>query len=82
MRVIDTFHLTVSGGPCRHHRSGVMPTTLPAHVAAPNRLTARWCTTACVLHTTVTFDRPFGFPAVHRPTRLAMVAGWVVHPGR
>ncbi|MGI5437562.1 serpin family protein [Streptomyces shenzhenensis] len=23
------------------------------------------------------FDRPFGFLAVHRPTRLALVAGWV-----
>ncbi|MFE3259146.1 serpin family protein [Nocardia sp. NPDC059229] len=35
-----------------------------------------------VLHTTVTFDRPFGFLAVHRPTGLAVVAGWVAHPGR
>ncbi|MTE15023.1 serpin family protein [Nocardia aurantiaca] len=34
------------------------------------------------LHTTVTFDRPFGFLAVHRPTSLAVVAGWVAHPGR
>lgn len=28
----------------------------------------------------VTFDRPFGFLAVHRPSRLAMVAGWVSSP--
>jgi len=28
----------------------------------------------------VTFDRPFGFIAVHRPSRLAIVAGWVSSP--
>ncbi len=28
----------------------------------------------------VDFDRPFGFLAVHRPSRLAMVAGWVSSP--
>lgn len=28
----------------------------------------------------VDFDRPFGFLAVHRPTRLAVVAGWVNSP--
>ena len=28
----------------------------------------------------VTFDRPFGFIAVHRPSRLAVVAGWVSSP--
>ena len=28
----------------------------------------------------VTFDRPFGFLAVHRPSRLAVVAGWVNSP--
>ncbi len=28
----------------------------------------------------VSFDRPFGFLAVHRPTRLAVVAGWVSSP--
>jgi len=27
-----------------------------------------------------TFDRPFGFIAVHRPSRLAVVAGWVSSP--
>ncbi|MEU7058495.1 serpin family protein [Streptomyces sp. NPDC046197] len=35
-------------------------------------------------HTTTvvraTFDRPFGFLAVHRHTRLALVAGWVTDP--
>ncbi len=30
----------------------------------------------------VTFDRPFGFLAVHRPSRLAVVAGWVDSPFR
>lgn len=28
----------------------------------------------------VTFDRPFGFIAVHRPSGLAIVAGWVAEP--
>jgi serine protease inhibitor len=28
----------------------------------------------------VIFDRPFGFLAVHRPSRLAVVAGWVDSP--
>ncbi|MFD0361089.1 serpin family protein [Nocardia sp. GCM10030253] len=28
----------------------------------------------------VVFDRPFGFVAVHRPTGLAVVAGWVANP--
>lgn len=28
----------------------------------------------------VVFDRPFGFLAVHRPSRLAVVAGWVKSP--
>ena len=28
----------------------------------------------------VEFDRPFGFLAVHRPSRLAVVAGWVNSP--
>lgn len=30
----------------------------------------------------VTVDRPFGFLAVHRPSRLAVVAGWVDSPFR
>ncbi|WP_433580654.1 serpin family protein [Nocardia brasiliensis] len=29
---------------------------------------------------TATFDRPFGFLAVHRPTGLAVAAGWVATP--
>ncbi|MGH2511763.1 MAG: serpin family protein, partial [Candidatus Limnocylindrales bacterium] len=29
---------------------------------------------------TVSFDRPFGFLAVHRPTGLILVAGWVTEP--
>ena len=31
---------------------------------------------------TLIFDRPFGFLAVHRPSRLAVVAGWVDSPFR
>ncbi|WP_433076039.1 serpin family protein [Dactylosporangium sp. CA-052675] len=31
---------------------------------------------------TVTFDRPFGFAAVHRATGLVLVAGWVAEPER
>ena len=33
-----------------------------------------------VTYVDVTFDRPFGFIAVHRPSRLAVVAGWVSSP--
>ncbi|MFC4045516.1 serpin family protein [Dactylosporangium siamense] len=36
--------------------------------------------TARKLRVTVTFDRPFGFLAVHRPTGLVLVAGWVRDP--
>ena len=33
-----------------------------------------------VTYARVDFDRPFGFLAVHRPSRLAVVAGWVNSP--
>ena len=33
-----------------------------------------------VTYASVDFDRPFGFLAVHRPSRLAVVAGWVKRP--
>ena len=33
-----------------------------------------------VTYVSVDFDRPFGFLAVHRPSRLAVVAGWVKSP--
>ncbi|HPX37609.1 MAG TPA: serpin family protein [Mycobacterium sp.] len=33
-----------------------------------------------VTRVNVDFDRPFGFIAVHRPSRLAVVAGWVSSP--
>jgi serine protease inhibitor len=33
-----------------------------------------------ITYVEVTFDRPFGFIAVHRPSRLAVVAGWVSSP--
>ena len=33
-----------------------------------------------VISARVDFDRPFGFLAVHRPSRLAVVAGWVKRP--
>ncbi|MDG6102577.1 hypothetical protein Daura_42365 [Dactylosporangium aurantiacum] len=36
--------------------------------------------TARRLRVTVTFDRPFGYFAVHRPTGLVLVAGWVRRP--
>ncbi len=33
-------------------------------------------------HATARFDRPFAFLAVHRPTGLVLVAGWVAEPAR
>ncbi|MEV7216351.1 serpin family protein [Kitasatospora cineracea] len=33
-------------------------------------------------HATARFDRPFAFLAVHRPTGLVLVAGWVAEPTR
>lgn len=33
-----------------------------------------------ITYVDVTFDRPFGFIAVHRPSRLAIAAGWVNSP--
>jgi serine protease inhibitor len=33
-----------------------------------------------ITYVEVTFDRPFGFIAVHRPSRLAIAAGWVSSP--
>lgn len=33
-----------------------------------------------VTYARVDFDRPFGFLAVHRPSRLAVVAGWMKSP--
>lgn len=33
-----------------------------------------------VTYVSASFDRPFGFVAVHRPSRLAVVAGWVSSP--
>jgi len=35
-----------------------------------------------ITYVDVDFDRPFGFIAVHRPSRLAVVAGWVNSPFR
>jgi hypothetical protein len=32
------------------------------------------------IQVTVTFDRPFAFVAVHRPSHLVLVAGWVADP--
>jgi hypothetical protein len=31
---------------------------------------------------TVVFDQPFGFLAVHRPTGLVLIAGWVAQAER
>ncbi len=36
----------------------------------------RWLTTTV----SATFDRPFGFLAPHRHTRLVLAAGWVTDP--
>jgi hypothetical protein len=33
-----------------------------------------------VTYASVDFDRPFGFLALHRPSSLAVVAGWVNSP--
>lgn len=33
-----------------------------------------------VTYARVDFGRPFGFLAVHRPSRVAVVAGWVQSP--
>jgi serine protease inhibitor len=34
------------------------------------------------LLTEVVFDRPYGFVAVHRPTNLALIAGWINAPDK
>ncbi|MFF9621661.1 serpin family protein [Streptomyces griseosporeus] len=44
--------------------------------AAGGMPTLRWRTT----RVEATFDRPFGFLAVHRHSRLALAAGWVAEP--
>ncbi|MFI9797926.1 serpin family protein [Streptomyces sp. NPDC052302] len=51
-------------------------TAITAVAGAPPPL--RWRTT----QVRATFDRPFGFLAVHRPTRLVLAAGWVEEPER
>ena len=43
--------------------------------AAPNLAPPRR-----VSRLTVSFDRPFGFVAVHRPSRLVLFAGWLADP--
>jgi hypothetical protein len=51
-------------------------------------LTALGATAGCAMPTethrvrqvSVTFDRPFGFTAVHRPSGLVLLAGWVHEP--
>ncbi|MGK5671975.1 hypothetical protein ACSNOB_03880 [Micromonospora sp. URMC 106] len=43
--------------------------------SAPPQLTAR------KRQVRLTVDRPFGFLAVHRPTGLVLLAGWVTDPG-
>ncbi|MFB8759525.1 serpin family protein [Streptomyces sp. NPDC059852] len=47
-----------------------------AAVAGGAPPTPRWRTT----QVRATFDRPFGFLAVHRHTRLVLAAGWVTEP--
>ncbi|WP_327117889.1 hypothetical protein OHB12_08850 [Nocardia sp. NBC_01730] len=60
-------------------RDGFEATAVTALMAAPGAAPA----SPSRRHTTVlevTFDRPFGFLAVHRPTGLAVAAGWVANP--
>ncbi|MEU2617277.1 hypothetical protein ABZ642_03790 [Streptomyces sp. NPDC007157] len=51
---------------------------------AVNALTTRWATAAedgtVFSGTDARFDRPFGFPAPRRPSRLVVAAGWVTDP--
>ncbi|MGO4613935.1 serpin family protein [Nocardia sp. 2YAB30] len=60
-------------------RDGFEATAVTALMAAPGAAPA----IPSQRHTTVleaSFDRPFGFLAVHRPTGLAVAAGWVANP--
>ncbi|MEU4343518.1 serpin family protein [Nocardia sp. NPDC023852] len=60
----------------RFTRDGFEAAAVTALMAAPGAAPA----IRAQRHTTVlevTFDRPFGFLAVHRPTGLAVAAGWV-----
>jgi serine protease inhibitor len=51
-----------------------------AAVTAMGMRRAAMVRTAGALRISVTFDRPYGFVAVHRPTGLVLVAGWVADP--
>ncbi len=51
-----------------------------AAVTAMAMRTARAVREHTVRRVDVTYDRPFGFVATHRPTGLVLVAGWVADP--
>lgn len=51
-----------------------------AAVTAMGMRAAAMVRTAGALRISVTFDRPYGFVAVHRPTGLVLVAGWITDP--
>lgn len=51
-----------------------------AAVTAMGMRRAAMIRTAGAVRISVTFDRPYGFVAVHRPTGLVLVAGWVTDP--
>jgi serine protease inhibitor len=51
-----------------------------AAVTAMGMRAAAMVRTSGATRITVTFDRPYGFVAVHRPTGLVLVAGWVTDP--
>ncbi|MFJ7075002.1 serpin family protein [Streptomyces sp. NPDC098781] len=60
-------------GPLGFHAAAV---TAFRPVAGGAPAAARWVTTTVK----ATFDRPFGFLALHRHTRLVLAAGWVTDP--
>jgi serine protease inhibitor len=55
-------------------RAGAVTAIAPGYGGAPPQL--RHTTTVV----TAQFDRPFGFLAVHRESRLILTAGWVTDP--
>ncbi|MFD8716596.1 serpin family protein [Streptomyces sp. NPDC059629] len=57
---------------------GFRAAAVTAVVAAPGGGPPQYTHESTVVR--VAFDRPFGFLAVHRETRLALAAGWVTEP--
>ncbi|MGV9643418.1 serpin family protein [Streptomyces sp. NPDC003514] len=67
--------MTARFGADGFHAAAVTAIAVAAGGAPP---ALRWRTT----RVRATFDRPFGFLAVHRHTRLVLAAGWVTEPER